>query len=221
MSEQDSFINEVSEEVRRDRLYGLYRKYGWMAISLVVLIVAGASFNEWRKAGILADSETAGDALLAAFEEADAEARADALASFDPGDNASRAAVAALAEAAAMAEAGNIDGAVTILETVAVDPGAPLVYQELAALKAVMLGSESTEPDARIARLNGLVQTGSPFSLLALEQMALAEIQASRVNDAIATLQEIVADAQVTQDLRQRASQLMVSLGAPQAALAE
>ena len=109
----------------------------------------------------------------------------------------------------------------TILETVSIDPTAPRVYQELAALKAVMLGADTTDPDARISRMNGLVQSGSSFALLALEQIALAEIQAGRTDDAIATLREIVADAQVTQDLRQRATQLMVSLGAPQSELAQ
>ena len=116
---------------------------------------------------------------------------------------------------------GDVDGAVTILETLAIDPAAPRVYQELAALKSVMLGAGTTEPDARISRMSGLVQNGSAFGLLALEQIALAEIEAGRTDEAIATLQEIMADARVTQDLRQRATQLMVALGAPQATLAE
>ena len=221
MSNQDSFINEVSEEVRRDRLYALYKKYGWMAISVVVLIVIGAAVNEWRKASLAADAEAAGDALLSAFEDADAETRAAALAAVDPGENPARAAVVSLAEAAALAEGGDVDGAVTILETLAIDPAAPRVYQELAALKSVMLGAGTTEPDARISRMSGLVQNGSAFGLLALEQIALAEIEAGRTDEAIATLQEIMADARVTQDLRQRATQLMVALGAPQATLAE
>ena len=221
MSNQDSFINEVSEEVRRDRLYALYKKYGWMAISVVVLIVAGAAANEWRKAGQEAAAQAAGDALLSAFEETDTVTRVASLATIDAGDNAARAALTSLAEAAAHAEAGDIARSVTILETVSIDPTAPRVYQELAALKAVMLGADTTDPDARISRMNGLVQSGSSFALLALEQIALAEIQAGRTDDAIATLREIVADAQVTQDLRQRATQLMVSLGAPQSELAQ
>ena len=49
MSDTDSFIEEVSEEVRRDRLFRLFRKYAWLAILLVVLIVAGAALNEYRK----------------------------------------------------------------------------------------------------------------------------------------------------------------------------
>ena len=44
MSDTDSFIDEVSEEVRRDRLFVLMRKWGWIPILLVVLLVGGATF---------------------------------------------------------------------------------------------------------------------------------------------------------------------------------
>ena len=59
MSESESFINEVTEEVRRDRLFRLARRYGWIAVVAVLVIVGAAAVNEWRKAqadkeGILA-----------------------------------------------------------------------------------------------------------------------------------------------------------------------
>ena len=40
MSNPDSFIDEVTEEVRRDRLFRLFRKYGWIGGVVVALIVA-------------------------------------------------------------------------------------------------------------------------------------------------------------------------------------
>ena len=36
MHQSDSFIDEVSEEVRRDSLYRLLRRYGWLLAALVV-----------------------------------------------------------------------------------------------------------------------------------------------------------------------------------------
>ena len=44
MSETDSFIDEVTEEVRRDKLFALFRKYGWIGIAAVLLIVGGAAW---------------------------------------------------------------------------------------------------------------------------------------------------------------------------------
>ncbi len=57
MSNTDSFIEEVSEAVRRDRLYALMRRYSGLAVALVALIVGGAAYNEWRKAETLARAQ--------------------------------------------------------------------------------------------------------------------------------------------------------------------
>ena len=42
MSDSDSFIDEVTEEVRRDRLFGYFRRYGWIAAVVIVVVVGGA-----------------------------------------------------------------------------------------------------------------------------------------------------------------------------------
>ena len=49
MSDTDSFIEEVSEEVRRDRLYNVLRKYAWVGILAVVTIVGGTAYLEFQK----------------------------------------------------------------------------------------------------------------------------------------------------------------------------
>ena len=66
MSNQDSFINEVSEEVRKDKLYALMKRYGWIAVAVVVLVVGGASVVEWQRAKARAAAEATGDALMEA-----------------------------------------------------------------------------------------------------------------------------------------------------------
>ena len=53
MSNPASFIDEVTEEVRRDRLFAAFRKYGWIGLLLVILVVGGAAYNEWSKACLL------------------------------------------------------------------------------------------------------------------------------------------------------------------------
>ena len=57
MSNPESFIEEVNEEVRRDRLYGLLRRYGWIAVLAILLIVGGAAYSEYRKAQARAQAE--------------------------------------------------------------------------------------------------------------------------------------------------------------------
>jgi len=79
VSETDSFIDEVTEEVRRDRLFSMMRRYGWIGVLVILLIVGGATWNEWRKARAEAEAQAFGDAVLAALESVDRAARADAL----------------------------------------------------------------------------------------------------------------------------------------------
>lgn len=213
MANEDSFIAEVSEEVRRDRLYALMRKYGWIAILVVVLLVGGAALNEWRKSSARAEAEAAGDAILSALEAEGADERAAAVASLESGDNAGRAALIRLMQAAAEADAEDYEAARTTLDALAANSETPALYRDLAILKSVILSAKSADPADRIARLEGLAVAGAPYRLLALEQIALAEIERGGTEAALATLREVLTDSQITQGLRRRVSQLIVALG--------
>jgi len=213
VSNQDSFINEVTEEVRRDKLFKLFRRYGWIGVLAIVLIVAGAAVNEWRKARIAAEAQATGDAIIVALDANDALARATALAELDAGDNQSRKAVLSLLAADAALDDGNVAEAIAKLEELANNTSAPAPFRDLATIKATILGAGTLPPDERIARLNAMSLSGSAFRLIAMEQIALAEVELGQTDAAIARLRDILADAAVTQDLRRRASQLIVALG--------
>ncbi|MBT8418846.1 MAG: hypothetical protein KJO42_15530 [Silicimonas sp.] len=213
MSNQDSFIDEVTDEVRKDRLYALYRKYGWVAALAVILLVGGAAANEWRKASARAQAEAAGDALLTALENETPEARAEAMAALEAPEDAGRRAITLLLRAGTEAELGNKAAAREALDTVAADEALSSEMRDLATLKSVILSSDEVAPEDRIARLSPIAVPGSPYRLLALEQIALAEIETGDTDKALETLTGIAADAGVTQDLRTRVTQLIVALG--------
>ena len=63
VSDTDSFIEEVSEEVRRDRLFKIFKKYAWVAVLIVVLLVGGAAFNEYNKLSNQKRAASLGDEL--------------------------------------------------------------------------------------------------------------------------------------------------------------
>ena len=218
MSNQDSFIDEVTEEVRRDKLYALYKKYGWIAALAVILLVGGAGWNEWRKASAEAEARAMGDALLAALADDTPEGRAAALAAIDTPEEPGRRAITQLLQASTEVEAGNIDAARAIFDQVAADAALPARVRDLAALKSVILAGSALAPEERQSRLSAIAVPGSPYRLLALEQIALAEIEAGSTDKALETLSRIAEDAEATQDLRRRVSQLIVALGGELAA---
>ncbi len=211
LSETDSFIEEVSEEVRRDRLFKAFRRYGWIGIVVVIALVGGAAFNEYQKASARNAAEARGDAILTALDADNSAARAAALAEL-PADGDSGAVVAMLRSAEAMA-ADDPAAAAAALQAIAGDTAQPPLYRDLAALKHAILTAADTDPADRIAALQPLTAPGAPFRILAEEQIALAEIEAGDTDAALARLQAMLEDTEASQGLRRRASQLIVALG--------
>jgi hypothetical protein len=209
--ETDSFISEVSEAVRRDRLATFLRRYRWLIAAAVLLIVGGAAFNEWHKARTAAAAAAAGDAMGAAMSEADPAARAAKLGDFAAATPAA-ASVAHLAQAGSLAE-DDPEAAGAILGEVAGDGSAPDLYRSLAALEQVMVLGKSMPASERTATIEMLAADGAPFRPLALEQRALAHLEAGDTAAAISDLEAALAEPGATEALRARARQLIVAAG--------
>ncbi|GFE52049.1 hypothetical protein So717_38020 [Roseobacter cerasinus] len=212
MSDTDSFIDEVNEEVRRDRLYGYLKRYGWIGVLLVVLIVGGAAWTEYRKAAARAEAQALGDGMLAALSASSPDERTDALAGLSAEDPTASALVAMLRAATAQ-DAGNTEAAVTALDAVAVNPDVDQIYRQIASFKSLTLQAETLDADTRRQRFEALAVAGAPLRLLALEQLALIDVAEGQTDAAIARYQDILQDAALTSDLQQRALQVIVALG--------
>ncbi|MCQ0093355.1 hypothetical protein FGD77_17090 [Roseovarius sp. M141] len=211
MSDSDSFIEEVSEEVRRDRLFALMRRYGWIAILAVVVLVGGAAWNEWRKAQDRAQAEALGDAMMAALETEDRSARAAVLDDVGAAGPGSRAVIDMMAAAEALES--DPEGAQQRLLRIAENLDVAPIYRQIATLKAVMISGGAMDADARRAQLDGLALGGGVTRLLAEEQLAYLDIDAGDTDAAADRLSRIAGDADATPGLRRRATQVIVALG--------
>jgi len=209
VAETDSFIDEVSEEVRRDRLFGFFRKWGWLIALVLILIVGAAAFNEWRKAQAESSRQDAGDALIAALSAEDPGAQAAALGTLAP-DVAEQAMLAELGRAAALLSDGREDDAVSVLRDSSGRTDVPIIYTDLAKLKAAMLNPEGTEARAILDEIAG---GGRPFRLLALELRAQQALRDDDTETALADLISILEDPGTTRELRVRAEYLVTVLG--------
>lgn len=212
MSNTDSFIDEVNEEVRKDRLYGLLRRYGWIGALVIVLIVGGATWSEFQKAQARAEAQALGDSMLTALNADDPLSRASDLEKIGSGSPEALA-IAQMMAAAEYVVAGDPNAAVALLDEVALNGDVPEIYRQVASFKAATTQDSGMSEDDRLSRLQGLSQPGSPLRLLAEEQLALNEVATGNTEAAIGMYQSILIDAEVTSDLQQRALQVIVALG--------
>lgn len=211
MSNPDSFIDEVNEELRRDRLFAAIRKWGWVAALGVVVLVGGAAWNEWRKAQAESQARAFGDQIIAALDAEDPAARRDALAAVTAAG--AQSGILNLLLAAVEIDASRTEGALAALAAVEADASLPASYRQIAALKRVILAGDRLPMAEREATLTGLATPGQTFRPLALEQLALLALEAGQRDVALDRARALLQEADVSDGLRQRVQQLIVILG--------
>ena len=209
MSNNESFIDEVTEEVRRDRLFAAFRRYGWIGVVLVIGIVGGAAFTEWQKVQSKTRAESFGDAVSSALTLESTDARVAALKAVpNSGEQAGL-----LQLMLASDPEKDRAGALAALEVVAADTTLDNAYRDLAVLRrAILLGTDAPVADRRSA-LEAITAPGRPYRTLALEQLAYLLIEESKTPQAIDALRALTKDQDASQALRARAEQVILALG--------
>ncbi len=212
MSDTDSFIEEVTEEVRKDQLYGYFKKYGWIAGALIALIVGGAVYSEWSSSRAETDAQLRGDAIMDALSKPNAADQIAAMEniSADPGD---AKALLDFQRAAILAGDSQKEAALVALNAIANDSLAKQVYRDMARFKALILGGNDMDQVERMAGLEALATPGNGFRPLALEQIAVAKLDAGDNDGAIEQLTQLLNEPDISAGMRQRAVQMLVSLG--------
>lgn len=208
-NQNDNFIDEVFDDLRRERLFRLFRRWGWVAGLVILGIVAGVIWREYSQSRDQAQARAWGDAILAAEASGDPAA----ITQVDPQGADGRRVLAAMLAASAWSDKGGNDAAAEALRNVAGDQAAGTVLHDLAELKLVMLQGEGMDPAQRDEILSRLSRTGAPFELLALEQKAIALIGAGRTEDAITLIRQIQQKDGLSEALRLRLSEMMIALG--------
>ena len=206
MSDTDSFIDEVTEEVRRDRLFGYFRRYGWIPVVIVFALVGGTAYNEWSKAQVAQVAQARGDALLDALELEDEAEQAAALSAIALEDE--DALVAKLLAAGAETEQ-----AAELLKSVAADDTQPGYIRDLARLK--MAGTDGVLTlDEAAAILAELSEPGGVYRNVATELLVAVHLQRGETQAALELLQAHIKDAEASSEQIQRMGELIVALGA-------
>jgi hypothetical protein len=209
VSNPDSFIEEVTEEVRRDRLFALFRKYGWIGGLLVVALVGGTIWTEWTRARAEARAQAFGDAVIDALDLGSPEERRAALAAI-PADGEQAALLQLI-----LASDPDEDRAATLaaLDRVVADTTLGPIYRDLAQLRRVLVAGQSMPLAERRSALEGISAAGRPYRTLALELLAYLMVEEGQVDQAIAAMSALMQDQEAPGPMRARLGQMITALG--------
>lgn len=120
--------------------------------------------------------------------------------------------------AAAEAQAGNIDKAVSLYDALATDSGTDNILKGLATIQAATLRLDTADYAEMERRLKGLIEQGSPWRYSARELLGLSAYRLNKMPDAEKQFSTLVADQGTPQNLRERADMMLALIvGEPQA----
>ncbi len=220
-NESDSFIQEVDESLRQDRMLVMAKKYGPWLIGLFVLIIVGvAGWQGWRAYSTNAAREHA-DEYAAAQELARTGNLDGAKTEFqrltNEGPQTYR--VMAQMEHGAILEAqGDLEGALREFDAAAEAADNP-VMRETAQLRAAYIAADTQDFAALQARLQPLLTSESRLSYLARELLAIEAWEAGQTTLAREQLENLTLAFDAPEGVRQRAQMALAVVGpAPAAA---
>lgn len=217
-------IDEVTEDLRRERFTRLWQKLGvYVVAASVVIVVATVGSVVWKSYSESRQTRAA-EAFLEAEKASRAQNNEEAAQKFAEVaklDAQGFTALAYMREAYALTKANEADRAITAYNSVISDSAADGGLRALARIHAAALMSDVGKPEAEVkAVLDPLAQDReSPFSAFAREQLAYAALQDGDAAEAHRLLAELTADGKAPASLRRR-TQAQLPLVAEKAGIA-
>ncbi len=213
MSQEDALIREVEEDLRRDRVEQLARRYGPAAIGVVLLVVATAAgyvgWQTWTRSAREDQTLRLTQAVLIGQGQG-ATAAMDALASFAEDTDGTVAALAKLIEAGMRARNEDVETALLLYRQVSDDSTVDRLYRDLATVLLATHGLGRQDQDAAWlqTRLATLATPGNPWRFSAQELLALLAAEQGDLARAHEMLQSLATDFETPEALRNRAANL-------------
>jgi hypothetical protein len=213
-AEQDSLLREIDEDLRRERYALLWKRYGWLVITVLVALVLGvAGYEAWRGYQQRVHTQSS-EQFAAAAALADPAAAADAFGTLAEEAPRGYEILARLRQAAMHVEKGDYQAAVSVYDKLAGETDDPL-YSDLAIILKVMAEMRIAEADAaRLAeQLAPLTAPDRPWQYMAKELSAHLALRSGETEKARELLTGLSEDVQAPEGIRTRAEEMLLKIG--------
>ena len=214
--DDDAFLREVDEELRREQLSSIFARFGWWIIGGAVLLLAAVGGTIWwnHRQDVKAGEEA--QKLVQVIEQLDANNARGASATIDELAASSRAGYrysALFLRANAQIQTNAIPAAVATLRSIADDSDAPQPYRDAALIRQTQLEYDQLQPAEVVRRLQPYAQAGNPWFGTAGEMVAVALIRQQRYPQAAQIFSAMARDSGVPENIKARAIQMASALG--------
>lgn len=209
-------FQEIDEDVRRERLEQLWKRYGSYVVGVALMLVLGTAgvmgWREYRDRQNQAQSQRFIAAMDQATRGEDAAAK-ETFAKLAADAGAGYAALAKLQEAALLAKGGDAAGAAKVYEDMAADGRIDQVFRDLAVIMQVQDTIATGDPAKLAQMLAPLLGEKNPWRHSATELSALLAQRGGDTAKAKELYTKLADDLSAPQNMRARATEMLAILG--------
>jgi hypothetical protein len=212
----DTFLREVDENLRRDRVQDFFKKNGkWIALAVVLFLGAVGGWIYWqeRKNQQSAEQSEQLHKVLTDIASGQRQTVPQRLDALEKSHSDIVKASAVLTDAALALDSNNRTEAIAKYRALANDDDMAQIYRDIATIRGTTLEFDTLKPEEVIARLEPLAKSGNPWFGSAGELTALAYLKQGKKAEAGKLFAAIAADPQVPNSIRTRAVQVAGTLG--------
>ena len=194
MVESESFIKEVSEEVKRDNLFKFLNKFKWPVFGLIILFIGAVGGYEYYKFSKKARAQKNGEFLVSVTENLknNGQTVTEAI------DNKFLSVFIKLNEAKYFEEKGDIKSATAAYEYIISKHGENKFFNHYSKFQLYLMDpAESLSDKKKIDVLNELSVPDGPLKLLALEQKLYLYVKVSDLDNIKAHVKLILSDQSI------------------------
>lgn len=212
----ETFLREVDEEYRRDKVRDFFVENRVLLISAVVLfLLATGGWFFWQSYQQKRSGEQV-EELAKVYRDlgqGNFDAAQPALKPLEESHSEGVSASAIFTSAAIDLERNNPKSAIAKYKTVADDSGMAQPYRDIALIRQTSLEFDQLKPEEVIARMKPLAAPGEPWFGSAGELTALALVKQGKKDEAGKLFASIGRDKTVPESIRARVVQMAASLG--------
>jgi hypothetical protein len=200
-------FREVDEDVQRDRVESLWKRYQTPVFVTAILIVAATGAWSYYKSERTKAAEAANVRFLAAVADAEAGKSAEAVAAFDAIAKSGAGGYASLARLRGAEELAKTDKAkaIEMLDALSEDKKVDSLTREVAELRSAMYTMELGDREKIMMKLGPLMTSNGAFRYSAQEWSGLDALEDRDFDEAERVFNMLLSDRDAPMGMRQRA----------------